>query len=76
MSKNTLWANSTHVPFIIRAPNNTANQGKIVSHPTSLIDLYPTVRELCGLTTDTKKNSNGRDLDGYSLVPFLLDPDM
>ena len=76
MSKNTLWANSTHVPFIIRAPNNTANQGKIVSHPTSLIDLYPTVRELCGLTTDTKKNSNGRDLDGYSLVPFLLDPDI
>ena len=75
MSKNTLWGNSTHVPFIIRAPNNTSNQGKVVRHPTSLIDLYPTVKELCGLTTDTKKNSNGRDLDGYSLVPFLLDPD-
>lgn len=75
MSKNTLWGNSTHVPFIIRAPNNSINEGKVVSQPISLIDLYPTIKELCGLTTDTKKNQNGRDLDGYSLVPFLLNPE-
>ena len=30
--------------------------------------------DLCGLTGDTRKNEQGRPLDGHSLKPFLLDP--
>jgi len=75
LSKNTLWENSTRVPLVIRVPGLEASAGKAVDEPVSLIDLFPTVRDLCGLTTDTKKNASGADLNGYSLRPLLEDPD-
>ena len=71
--KNSLWEESTRVPLIIRAPN--AISGAQVNHPVSLIDIYPTLLELAGLDTETKKNDKGKSLDGYSLVPFLKDPE-
>ena len=71
--KNSLWEESTRVPLIIRAPN--AISGSQVNHPVSLIDIYPTLLELAGLDTETKKNDKGKSLDGYSLVPFLKDPE-
>ena len=74
LSKNTLWENSTRVPLIIRVPGLNSSAGHQVDEPVSLIDLYPTVRDLCGLTTDTKKNSLGADLDGYSMRQLLTDP--
>jgi arylsulfatase A-like enzyme len=75
LSKNTLWENSTRVPLVIRVPGLESNANKQVAAPVALIDLYPTVKDLCGLTADTKKNASGADLDGYSLKPLLLDPD-
>jgi arylsulfatase A-like enzyme len=75
LAKNTLWETSTRVPLVIRAPGLEANAGKQVAHPVALIDLYPTVKDLCGLTGDTKKNANGADIDGHSLRPFLEDPE-
>ena len=75
LSKNTLWENSTRVPLLIRVPGLEANAGKQVDLPVSLIDLYPTIKDLCGLVADTKKTSQGVDLDGHSLRPLLLNPE-
>ena len=71
--KNSLWEESTRVPMVIRAPGVSKNGG-VVTHPVSLIDLYPTLKDLCGLTSDTRKNNNGAPLDGHSMRPFLMDP--
>ena len=72
--KNSLWEESTRVPLIIRSPKYSS-QGSLVNHPVSLIDIYPTLLDLAGLDMGTKKNEKGRSLDGYSLVPFLEDPE-
>jgi iduronate 2-sulfatase len=40
----------------------------------SLIDIYPTLVDLCGLTGDTRKNEKGNALDGFSLKPLLQNP--
>lgn len=71
--KNSLWEESTRVPLVIRAPG-VAVRGGVAEHPVSLIDIYPTLVDLCGLKGDTRKNSKGARLDGYSLRPFLKDP--
>ena len=73
IAKNTLWEESCRVPLIIRAPGVT-DAGKVADHPVSLIDLYPTLVDLCGLTGDTRKNNKGAKLDGFSLRPFLEHP--
>jgi hypothetical protein len=52
-----------------------AKAGGQCSRPVSLIDLYPTLVDLCGLPADTKKNEQGRPLDGHSLKPLLTDPE-
>ena len=71
--KNSPWEESTRVPLTIRAPGLTKPNSK-VNHPVSLIDVYPTLLELAGLDNNTVKNSKGKSLDGFSLKPFLEDP--
>ena len=71
--KNSPWEESIRIPFVIRAPGVT-KAGGVAEHPISLIDLYPTLVDLCGLTGDTRKNANGAKLDGFSVRPFLEDP--
>ena len=71
--KNSLWEESTRVPLTIRAPGLTEPNSK-VNHPVSLIDVYPTLLELAGLDNNTIKNDKGKSLDGFSLKPFLKDP--
>ncbi len=65
--KFTLFEESTRVPLIIVAPG-VAEAGTACARPVSLLDLYPTLVELCGLPARD-------DLDGVSLVPLLRDPD-
>ncbi|MBT4823311.1 MAG: sulfatase, partial [Lentisphaerae bacterium] len=72
--KYNLWEKTTRVPLIIKARRYAANAGKTVGHPVSLIDIYPTIKDLCGWTGATTKNSRGAPLDGHSLRPFLEDP--
>ena len=72
--KNSPWEESTRIPMTIRVPGMTNSNG-LVNHPVSLIDIYPTLLDLAGLDMGTKKNEKGRSLDGYSLVPFLEDPE-
>jgi len=64
--KGTNWEEGTRVPLIIVAPG-VAQPGSECDQPVSLVDLYPTLLDLCGLSTDDK-------LDGTSLRPQLLDP--
>ena len=64
--KFTLWEEATRVPLIVVAPGMT-KPGARCSRPVSLIDLYPTLIEVCGV----KKN---KALDGQSLVPLFRNP--
>ena len=52
--KNSLWQESTRVPLIVRAPAVTT-QGGECNEPVSLIDLFPTLVDLCGLKLIQKK---------------------
>ncbi len=63
--KNSLWEESTRVPLIIVAPD--ARAGGRCERPVSLVDLFPTLVELCGLEPRA-------DLAGQSLAPLLADP--
>jgi arylsulfatase A-like enzyme len=63
--KNTLWERSTRVPLIIAGPGVRA--GGVCGRPAELLDVYPTLNELCGLPPRTEN-------EGHSLVPQLRDP--
>lgn len=71
--KNSLWQESTRVPLVVRAPG-VSETGAACGTPVSLIDLYPTLIDLCGLPSDTMKNDKGRPLDGFSMKPLLEAP--
>ena len=71
--KNSLWQESTRVPLILRAPGIGKPSG-VVTRPVSLIDIYPTLIDLCGLDNKTMKNDKGHPLDGHSLKPLLEKP--
>lgn len=64
--KGTLWEESTRVPLVIVAPGLT-KPGTTCDRVVSLIDIYPTLRDLCSL--DGKS-----ELCGESLRPLLADP--
>ena len=71
--KYTGWRVCTRIPLIIRvpkmAPGLTAGTtaGGVCARPVSLLSLYPTLTELCGLPAKPEN-------DGPSLVPLLKDP--
>ncbi len=60
--KNTLWDDGTRVPLIFAGPGVKA--GGRSTQPAELLDIYPTLAELCGLPARN-------DLEGLSLVPQL-----
>jgi iduronate 2-sulfatase len=63
--KVMLFETCDRVPFIIRAPGISI-PGSISTGLVELVDLYPTLAELCGV-------SPPNDLQGRSLLPMLLD---
>jgi arylsulfatase A-like enzyme len=69
--KWTGWERSTRVPMIIvpskKMAEDFAAAGSRCHQPVGLIDLYPTLVELCGL-------KGPKRLDGQSIVPLLRDP--
>ena len=65
VAKHSLWERASRVPLIIKDIN--AEGGKVSNAPVGLIDMYPTLIELCGLP---KLNQ----LEGNSLVPLLKNP--
>lgn len=70
--KNSPWEESIRIPYIIKTTGCKA--GKTVNHPVSLIDIYPTLIELCGLGGDHQLNESGGNIGGYSVKPFLKNP--
>ncbi len=60
--KNTLWDDSTRVPLIFAGPG--VAPAARCNQPAELLDIYPTLIELCALTPRT-------DLEGLSLMPQL-----
>jgi arylsulfatase A-like enzyme len=71
--KHTLWDESTRIPLAIKASGIT-KPGTSCDHPVSLIDLYPTMVDLCDLESNNMKNREGAPTDGFSLKPFLVKP--
>ncbi len=64
--KTTLFENATRVPLIIAGPGVPA-AGASSDAPVEMVDLYPTLAELCGLDAP-------EILPGLSLSPALRDP--
>ena len=64
--KQSLFENAAHVPLLISVPGGL--KGKVSGRTVELVDLYPTLADLCNLPVTQK-------LSGKSLKPLLLDPD-
>ncbi|CAN7644893.1 sulfatase [Mesorhizobium sp. LjRoot246] len=63
--KFVLWEEATRVPFIVIPPKSKAQAAKSrISEPVSLIDLFPTLFDLCGLDVP-------QQIDGRSLVSAM-----
>ena len=61
-AKRTLWEESTRVPLIIAGPG--IESGLVCDEPVGLIDVFPTLLDLCGLPPRS-------DLDGFRLTRLL-----
>ena len=62
--KNTLWDDGTRVPLIFAGPG--VRPGQMCHEPVELLDLYPSLIDLCGLEPRD-------DLEGITLRPQLED---
>lgn len=65
-AKHTLWERTSNVPLIFAGPGIAS--GGVVDSPVSLVDIYPTLVDLCGLPKNT-------GLDGVSLKDTLAAPE-
>jgi uncharacterized sulfatase len=65
--KFTLFEESARTPLMIRVPGMTS-PGSVSNNPVELVDLFPTLQQLCGLPEPNQQ------LSGRSLVPLLQDP--
>ncbi len=63
--KSTLWEEACQIPMLLSMPGQSL--AKTSEAVVSSLDLYPTLVELCHL-------SSKADLDGSSLVPLIRDP--
>jgi len=67
--KFSLWEESARTPMIIADPRSTTSLGQTCNRPVGLIDIYPTLVDLCGLPIP-------ESLDGVSLDPLLANPEL
>ena len=64
--KFALWEEATHNPLVFVVPGVTQPNQRC-TRPVSLMDIYPTLVDLCGLTPQEQ-------LEGQSLRPLLENP--
>jgi choline-sulfatase len=63
--KMSLFEESARVPLLVVSPG-VSKPGTVAAAPVSLVDLFPTLAELCGVKTPA-------NLQGHSFVPILRD---
>ncbi|MCY4298906.1 MAG: sulfatase [Flavobacteriaceae bacterium] len=63
--KHSLWQRATRVPLVFAGPN--IKKGSNTDAAVGLIDLYPTLLEMCGLPKYTAN-------EGHSLMPLIINP--
>ncbi len=68
MHKRALWTQTTRVPLMISLPG-MKTAGEQCAAPVSLLDMYPTLVELCDLSKPVPQK-----LSGHSLVGLLNAP--
>lgn len=59
--KMSMYEGSAHIPLLIMGPN--IQPGKRISNIVSLVDLYPTMLEIAGVSTP-------KHISGFSLLPL------
>lgn len=74
--KYTAYEAGQKVPFMIRWGNNNNlwKPGETRSQSATLVDMFPTFIELCGITGDGGQKNylpSDREIDGISLLPLL-----
>jgi arylsulfatase A-like enzyme len=65
-AKHSIWERATRAPLLIAGPG--IKSGQICKKPVGMIDLYPTILDLCGLEANPQN-------EGYSLTPLLKNPE-
>jgi arylsulfatase A-like enzyme len=67
--KWTGWRQTTRIPLMVVPPQGqqTAARGQVCHEPVSLVDLYPTLIDICHLPPK-------EGLDGRTLVPLITEP--
>jgi len=61
-SKVSLWEGSVRVPMIVSHPDYQNNHGTVTNSITELIDLYPTLTELCDISQEQPEILQGKSL--------------
>ena len=69
LHKRALWTQASRVPFLISVPG-MASAGQDCAAPVSLLDIYPTLNEICGLNPTVPQK-----LAGHSIALLLKNPD-
>ncbi|MDD7987203.1 sulfatase [Lentisphaera marina] len=72
IGKNSTWEEACRIPLLIRVPG-LAKRNSQCNVPVSLMDIYPTLVDLCRLKGKTYKKG-GQPLSGHSLKPLLINP--
>ena len=76
-AKHTNFEDDTHVPFMIRVPGVT-DSGMRTDALVELIDIFPSLTELAGLTVPPRCTEDNKDVlacvEGSSVAPLLKDP--
>jgi len=68
LHKRALWTQTSRIPFMMSLPG-MGTAGKHCAAPVSLLDIYPTLQELCDLDKKVPQK-----LAGHSIVPLLKNP--
>ncbi|MEC3908801.1 sulfatase [Tamlana sp. 2201CG12-4] len=64
--KHSLWRPATNVPLVFAGPN--IKKSSTTNQAVGLIDLYPTLLEMCNLPKNTTN-------EGHSIVPLINNPE-
>lgn len=64
-AKQAIWERDTRTVLMFKVPG--AAKGQTCDMSVQLVDIYPTLLELCGLDSNSQN-------DGHSLVPLLKNP--